>query len=235
MVLQRKRLTGNNNIMYTEEDYLLLSGIQHFAFCRRQWALIHIEQVWAENYYTAEGRLMHEKVHDPFFTEKRGDVIITREMAIHSRELGVSGQCDIVEFYKDDIRGVNLFGRSGKWIPQIVEYKRGKSKADDCDRLQLTLQTMCLEEMFNCAKIEKGCIFYGETKHREYVELTNELRDTVKKMLSEMHDYYDRKYIPRVKSAKSCKKCSLYDICLPDTGKTRSAAQYIESLLNEED
>ena len=220
--------------MYDEEDYLQLSGIQHFAFCRRQWALIHIEQAWTENYYTAEGRLMHEKAHDSFFTEKRGDVIVVREMPVCSGELGVSGECDIVEFYKDDIRGVNLSKRSGKWLPQVVEYKRGKTKADDCDRLQLTLQAMCLEDMFCCVKIEKSCIFYGETKRREYVELTDELRDTVRKMLSEMHDYYNRRYTPKVKSTKSCKQCSLYEICLPNASKNRSAAEYIEAILREE-
>jgi len=224
-----------NNVKYNEDDFLQLAGIQHFAFCRRQWALIHIEQAWLENYYTAEGRLMHEKAHNPFFTEKRGDVIVVREMQVCSRELGVSGQCDIVEFYKDDIQGVNLSGRSGKWFPQIVEYKRGKTKVNDCDRLQLTLQAMCLEEMFCCIQIDKSCIFYGETKRREYVELTNELRDTVKKMLSEMHDYYNRRHIPRVKPMKSCSRCSLYDICLPEVSKKRSAAEYMEAMLREED
>ena len=221
--------------MYAEEDYLQLSGIQHFAFCRRQWALIHIEQLWSENLYTVEGDLLHEKAHDKFFTEKRNDVIVVREMAVSSSELGVSGQCDIIEFIKDDVRSVKLSGRSGKWFPQIVEYKRGKSKIEDWDRLQLTLQAMCLEDMLNCVKIEKSCIFYGETKRREYVELTDELRDTVKKMLSEMHDHYNRRYTPKVKETKSCKRCSLYEICLPHAIKKSDAAQYIELILREED
>jgi CRISPR-associated exonuclease Cas4 len=156
-------------------------------------------------------------------------------MAVHSGELGVSGQCDIVEFIKDDMRGVNLSGRSGKWFPQIVEYKRGRTKANDCDRLQLTLQAMCLEDMLGCAKIEKSCIFYGETKRREYVDLSDESRDAVRKMLIEMHDYYNRRYTPRVKPAKSCKKCSLHDTCLPAAFKKRGAAQYIEAVLSGED
>ena len=220
--------------MYVEDEYLQVSGIQHFAFCRRQWALIHIEQAWAENLYTVEGRLMHEKAHNPYFTEKRGDLIITREMAIHSSELGVSGQCDIVEFHKDDVQGVKLYGRQGKWFPQIVEYKRGKSKANDCDRFQITLQAICLEEMLNCNQIKESCIFYGETKRREYVEITDALRSEVKKMLAEMHDYYNRRYTPRVKPSKICRKCSLNELCLPKAMDKKSARKYIESVLREE-
>jgi len=222
-----------NNI-YSEDEYLQLSGIQHFAFCRRQWALIHIEELWAEDYRTAQGRLLHEKAHDPFFTEKRGDVIITRDMAVYSNELGVSGQCDIVEFLRDDAHGVRLFGRDGLWLPRSVEYKRGRSKADDCDRLQLTAQTMCLEEMLSCPKIEQGCLYYGETKRREYVDLTDELRGAVRKMFAEMHEHYDRRYTPRVKKTKSCKSCSLSELCLPGLPDRPSVAQYIESTLRGE-
>jgi CRISPR-associated exonuclease Cas4 len=220
--------------MYAEEEYLQLSGIQHFAFCRRQWALIHVEELWSENRLTAEGRLMHEKAHDPFFSEKRNDVIITREMAVHSSELGVSGQCDIVEFLRDDAKGVKLFGRQGLWFPQVVEYKRGKSKIDDCDRLQLTLQAMCLEEMLACAKIEKSCIYYGETKRREYVEITDELRGKATKMLSEMHEYYKRGHTPCAKETKACAKCSLHELCLPAIFVKPSAANYIELTLQED-
>ncbi|MCL2054215.1 MAG: CRISPR-associated protein Cas4 [Oscillospiraceae bacterium] len=220
--------------MYTEDDFLQLSGIQHFAFCRRQWALIHIEQLWAENVLTAEGRVIHEKAHDPFFAEKRGDVIITREMPIHSSELGVSGQCDIIEFHQDDVCGVSLHGRSGKWFPLIVEYKRGKSKINDCDRFQLTLQAMCLEEMLNCGKIEKSCIYYGETKRREYVDITDEMREKARKMVCEMHDYYNRRYTPKVKSSKYCLKCSLYELCLPKVTDTKNVANYIAHALREE-
>ncbi|MCL2342702.1 MAG: CRISPR-associated protein Cas4 [Firmicutes bacterium] len=219
--------------MYQEDDYLPLSGIQHFSFCRRQWALIHIEQLWGENALTAEGRLLHEKAHDPFFAEKRGDLIVTRDMAVHSAELGASGQCDIVEFLRDDGRGVELFGRKGRWLPRIVEYKRGKSKAEDCDRLQLAAQAICLEEMLGCPKIEESCLYYGETRRRETVMLTDELRAAVRAMFSEMHGYYDRRYTPRVKPTKSCQRCSLNTVCLPGLLKSRTAAQYIESALRE--
>jgi len=219
--------------VYAEDEYLQLSGIQHFAFCRRQWALIHVELQWTENDRTAEGRLMHERTHDPFFTEKRRDLIVTRDMAVRSSELGVSGQCDVVEFVRDDTQGVRLFCREGLWFPRPVEYKRGKSKAGDCDRLQLTAQAICLEEMLGCRKIEQGCLYYGETKRREYVDLSEELRDTVRKMFREMHAYFDRGYTPRVKATKSCKSCSLRERCLPGMPEKQGVAQYIASSLGE--
>ena len=130
--------------MYSEEEYLMLSGIQHFAFCRRQWAMIHIEQQWAENYRTTAGELMHKKAHDEGSFEKRGDLLIVRGLRISSRELGLSGQCDVVEFHRDD-EGVKLFGYEGKWTTVPVEYKHGAPKEDNADELQLCAQAICLE------------------------------------------------------------------------------------------
>ena len=131
---------------YDEEEYLMLSGIQHFAFCRRQWALIHIEQVWTENLRTAEGRLQHDNAHDPFFVENRKDKHIVRAMPVHSRVLGVSGECDVVEFEKSQV-GIILFGKEGYYSVLPIEYKHGEPKHDDCDILQVVAQAMCLEEM----------------------------------------------------------------------------------------
>jgi CRISPR-associated exonuclease Cas4 len=176
---------------------------------------------------------MHERAHNPFFAEKRKDVLIVREMAVHSSRLGVSGQCDVVEFARDEENGVPLFGRKGKWSPMVVEYKRGKSKADDCDRLQLALQAICLEEMLACPQMQQSCVYYGETKHREYVDLTDELRDNAEAMIAEMHEYYKRRFTPKVKASKSCKRCSLYDLCLPNITVRISVAKYIESVLQE--
>jgi len=221
--------------MYDEDDYLELSGIQHFAFCRRQWALIHIEHAWSENLFTAEGRLMHERVHDNYASEKRRDIIITRDMPIHSRTLGATGKCDVVEFSKDDISGVSLTGRAGLWSPLIIEYKRGKVKADDCDRLQLAAQAICLEEMLGCRKMDYSCLYYGETKRRENVDLNEDLRNTVKSSFSEMHEYYNRGYTLRAKITKKCKQCSLVDQCLPALNKNRNVAQYISDSLAEAD
>jgi CRISPR-associated exonuclease Cas4 len=219
--------------MYSEDSYLLLSGIQHFAFCRRQWALIHIEGQWSENYRTVEGRFLHERAHDPFFVEKRRDVIIRRDMVVRSRELGVSGQCDVVEFLRNEVTGVSLHGREGLWTPRPVEYKRGRTKLNDCDRLQLTAQALCLEEMLVCPRIDQACLYYGGTRRREYVDLTDELRTMTQSMFAEMHAYYKRGYTPRVKPSKACNACSLRNLCLPTMPSARSVAAYIESALRE--
>lgn len=145
---------------YTEDDYLMISGIQHFKFCRRQWALIHVEQQWAENVHTAVGKLMHQKVHDPYLTEKRKDTILVRALPVSSRIMGVSGECDLVEFHKCE-DGIRLHGHRGMYSVYPVEYKKGKEKSTDADRLQLVAQVLCLEEMFS-ATIPEAALFYGE-------------------------------------------------------------------------
>jgi len=218
---------------YKEDDFLQLSGIQHFGFCRRQWALIHIEQQWEENLRTVEGEILHENAHDGYSAEKRGNVIISRGMAIFSRTLGASGACDIVEFYRDD-KGIELFGRDGKYTVFPVEYKRGQPKENDVDVLQLAAQAMCLEEML-CCEINEGSIFYGETHRRIKVLIDNPLRDKVKSIFKEMHEMYDRRYTPKVKPSKSCNACSLKDICVPKLCKSRSARDYIENNIKESD
>lgn len=218
---------------YREEDFLMISGIQHFEFCRRQWALIHIEQQWAENVHTVVGELMHKKVHDPYQMEKRKDVLIVRALPVSSREMGVSGECDVVEFHKTD-DGVKLYGHRGLYSVYPIEYKKGKPKVSEEDILQLAAQAMCLEEMFSTT-VCAGALFYGETRRRENVEITDTLRSRVKEMFQEMHQYYERKYTPRVKWSKKCNGCSLKDICLPKLGKALSVKTYIEKALTEED
>ena len=217
---------------YAEDDFLNLAGIQHFAFCRRQWALIHIEQQWNENLRTAEGRAMHDDAHDPLFSEKRGGLIVSRGMPVFSRALGVNGVCDVVEFHESPL-GVTLSGRDGRWLPVPVEYKRGKPKQSDADRLQLCCQAMCLEEMLLCPEIKKAYLYYGEPAHREAVQLNAVLREKVKSMLCEMHELYRRKYTPRVKPAKSCNACSLKDLCLPKLYRIPSAEKYVKERLEE--
>jgi CRISPR-associated exonuclease Cas4 len=216
------------------EDYLLISGIQHFVFCRRQWALIHIENQWAENMHTVAGHLMHTNAHNPSLTEKRRDLIITREMPIFSHKMGARGMCDVVEFHRDD-QGVSLFRREGSWQPCPVEYKSGKPKTHDADKLQLCAQALCLEEMLLCPPILNGYLFYGETKHREAVPLTDDLRNTVCRMFTEMHDYFDRRHTPRVKSTKACTSCSMKDICLPKMPNQESVDTYIKNALAEDE
>lgn len=217
--------------MFKEEDFLQLSGIQHFAFCRRQWALVYIELQWSENVRTVEGKLLHEKAHDVTSAEKRGDLIISRGMPIYSREMGVSGECDVVEFRRVK-EGITLTGRDGKFEVVPVEYKRGKPKENDVDILQLAAQAMCLEEML-CCHIPYGYLYYGETKHRKKVEVDDLIRQKVKSTFEEMHQYYERRYTPRVKRSKSCNACSLKNICLPAIGVNKSASAYISKMLSE--
>lgn len=216
---------------YREDEYLMLSGIQHFEFCRRQWALIHIEQQWAENEHTVEGELMHKKAHDPYLTEKRKDVLIARALPVSSRVLGISGECDVVEFHKED-EGIKLHGRRGLYRVYPVEYKKGKPKQSKEDVLQLVAQAMCLEEMFS-TEILEGALFYGETRRRETVEISKELRRQVVDMAKEMHQYYERKYTPQVKYGKHCNACSLKDVCMPKIGKATSVKGYISQALED--
>ena len=218
---------------YKEEDYLMLSGIQHFAFCRRQWALIHIEQQWQENERTAEGELLHERAHDTWATEKRSDVITSRGLPVQSRTMGISGSCDIVEFHRAE-EGVPLYGHRGLFRVYPIEYKRGKPKDIPIDMLQLTAQAMCLEEMLS-AEIAEGAIYYGEIRHREKILFTEDLRTQVRKYFQEMHQLFDKQYTPNVKWSKSCNACSLKDICMPKLGKTSSVKEYVREKIMEEE
>jgi CRISPR-associated exonuclease Cas4 len=192
--------------------------LQHFAFCRRQWALIHVEHQWAENYRTVDGSILHEKAHGGG-TESRGDLLIVRAMRIHSAVLGVSGECDVVEFHRSE-NGVTLQGRDGLWSPFPIEYKRGKPKPHDADELQLCAQAMCLEEML-CCQISDGALFYGEPRRRTPVAFTDELRQRVRDSLAEMHDYLRRGCTPKVKPQKGCSACSLKELCLPELMKAK--------------
>ena len=212
---------------FQPDELLPLSGIQHFVFCRRQWALIHVEQQWQNNYLTTKGKLMHERVDNPFFTETRGGGIITRSMPVASYRLGLIGVCDVVEFLPSP-DGIKLKDREGLYLPIPVEYKSGHEKWDRCDEAQLCAQSLCLEEML-LVQVPYGNLYYGETRHRTKIVFDSELRAYVIRMIEEMHSYFDRGYTPRVKPLKACKSCSLQDECLPNVqGKTLSASKYIE-------
>lgn len=216
---------------WPEEDWLQLSGLQHFAFCRRQWALIHIESQWAENYRTVDGSLMHKHVHNQSFRESRGDLLIIRGLAVHSARLGVSGQCDAVEFRRDP-EGIPLQGREELWLPYPVEYKRGKPKEHDADELQLCAQAMCLEEML-CCPVPAGALYYGEPRRRTVVEFTPELRKQVEDSLSEMHRLFQRRYTPKVKASKACNACSLKELCLPRLMNREKVSAYLDRAAEE--
>jgi CRISPR-associated exonuclease Cas4 len=231
---------------YTPDDLLPLSGIQHFLFCRRRWALIHIETQWQDNVLTVEGKQMHERADDPFFTEVRKGVIIARSVPVASYRLGLSGICDVVEFTPSPVlrtpspdgrgqgEGVKLPNRDGLYLAAPVEYKHGKPMEKPADRAQLCAQAICLEEMLSVS-IPKGYLFYGEIRHREEVELTAELRTLVKEMSDEMHNYFSRGYTPRVKTSKACRSCSLADVCLPKLQeKSMPASKYIRQQIEKE-
>lgn len=220
---------------WREEDYLMISGIQHFVFCRRQWALIHIDQQWEENRLTAEGQLIHQNAHNDRFVEKRAGVMTVRGLRISSPTLGASGICDVVEFTQADAgeEGAHLAGHRGLWKVLPVEYKRGKDKSDDCDILQLAAQVICLEEMLGCA-IPRGCLYYHALRHRREIPMTEELRQRVRDMFAEMHQYYERRYIPRVKPSRACTSCSLKDLCLPKLQKDGLVADYYTGRFQEE-
>ena len=212
---------------------LLLSGLQHFAFCRRQWALIHVEQQWSENVRTVEGALLHHRAHDGTSFESRGDVLIARGLRVFSHRLNVTGACDVVEFHRNP-QGISLAGHDGLWRVYPVEYKKGRPKQNDADRLQLCAQAMCLEEMLLC-DIPEGCLFYGESRRREQVTFTSDLRERVESMLVEMRQYLDRGYTPKVRRTKACNACSLKELCLPVLEKLPPVHSYLQRCLKEDD
>jgi CRISPR-associated exonuclease Cas4 len=217
---------------YKEEDFLQLSGLQHFQFCRRQWALIHLEQQWAENLRTVEGELLHQRAHDASQRERRGELLITRDMRVFSATLGLSGSCDVVEFKRCE-NGIPLSGMEGKYQPYPVEYKRGSPRTDHVNHLQLCAQAMCLEEML-CCDIPEGALYYGEIRRREKVLFSEELRREVKNAAEEMHQLYQRGYTPKVRPSKSCNACSLKELCLPKLMKKKSVGKYLREHLEEQ-
>ncbi len=182
---------------------------------------------------------MHKKVDDPFFTETRNGVTTARSVPVASYRLGLSGVCDVVEFSLSPNgreaggEGVTLPNREGLYLPAPVEYKRGKPKREPVDEAQLCAQALCLEEMLS-TNISKGYLFYGETRHREEIEFTPQLRTLVQDMSAEMHNYFSRGYTPKVRTHKGCRSCSLADICLPVLNeKVIAASRYIKQNIED--
>lgn len=217
-------------MLYSEEDLLALSGIQHFAFCPRQWALIHIENQWRENIGTAEGRHLHEKVHSRLSTEARGEVLITRSLPLVSYYLGLSGVADSVEFLRvqNELGGITLPGRPDYWLPYPVEYKRGKPKIDDRDDVQLCAQAMCLEEMLQIS-IESGSLYYGEVRRRAQVTFNKDLRHRVEELSKDMHQVFSQGKTPMPPKGVRCGLCSLEEVCLPKLARKKTVTKHIAS------
>ena len=217
--------------MNDDGDFLLLSGLSHFCYCRRRWALIHIEQQWAENSLTQEGHYLHERVHDADFTEKRGSILLSRGMPVRSERLRITGSCDMVEMTQD-ASGVPIQGREGRWRLYPVEYKRGRIDPSGSAVWQLCAEALCLEEMF-VTEIPEGAIYSAEQHRRHCVALTDELRKSVVDALETMHKLYARGETPKGKLSKACKSCSMLDICQPSLGQNRSVREYMSRMLAE--
>lgn len=214
-----------------EEDYLYLSGIQHFVFCKRQWALIHVEQQWKENIFTFKGQELHEKTNDPFASERRGEVLISRALPLVSHTLRLYGIADVVEFRQVTEHGIRIPKRRGLWHPVPVEYKVGRPKPTDCDLVQLCAQTICLEERFGMS-INKAYIFYGKTRRRLEVEVDSCLRLKTKTASADMHDLFEKGITPKPALSSACAKCSLADLCLPSLGFKKEIESYLVHALN---
>lgn len=208
-----------------ESPSLPIAGIQHFNFCRRRWALIYMERQWVDNVHTIAGDIFHENAHNGIGSEKRGSTIITHGLEIFSRILNIHGVCDVAEFHLDP-NGVKLFGRDGLWQPVPVEYKKGRPTAITSDSLQLCAQALCLEEML-CTHIPVAYLYYGEYRRRTEIPLNDELRSKVVSITMEMHQLYDRHHMPKVKSGKYCKDCSMSGVCLPVLCENKPVADYI--------
>ena len=205
---------------YDEEDLTPISALNQYLYCQRRCALIHIEQLWNENLFTAEGRIMHDKV-DTSNRESRGNIRIEYGVPIRSLRLGLIGKADVVEYHRMD---------DGTWIPFPVEYKRGKPKMDDCDKVQLCAQAICLEEMLN-VEIKKGALYYGRTRRREDVVFDERLRLETEDTSKKVHALIESGMTPKPEYSKKCKKCSLYELCMPRV--SRKVSNYLMKAIEE--
>jgi CRISPR-associated exonuclease Cas4 len=203
--------------MYPESDYIMLSALQHYQYCPRQCALIHLEQVWSENRFTAEGRVLHER-SDSKEVRQQGRVRTVRTLPIRSVRLGLSGQADVVEFHGD-----------GRVSP--IEYKRGRPKKNRCDEVQLCAQALCLEEMLS-VRIYEGALFYGQKRRRHTVSFDDELRNLTELTIAEVHELIAACVTPKAVYSKKCDQCSLKTACLPQScSAERSVRKYLAGIL----
>lgn len=222
-------------MMYSDDDMLMLSGIQHFRFCPRQWALIHIEQQWDDNRLTMEGSLMHQHADDPFYRQKCGDCISLRSVSVASHQLGLYGVTDVVELHPadDETNAIRHPRYPGWWLPYPVEYKHGKPKKHEEDEVQLTAQAMCLEEQYGI-HIDCGAIFYAEIRHRVEVQITDVLREIVRDCAQQMHEIFSSGSLPAIQRGRHCEKCSLNNICMPESADCTRVSHYLKKNLYEE-
>jgi CRISPR-associated exonuclease Cas4 len=208
--------------MYPPADLVPLSALQPYMYCPRRCALIHVEMIWEENLFTADGRLLHDKA-DSGKVEMRGDVKIATGLPLRSLALGLAGKADVVEFHR----------REGVWHPFPVEYKRGKAKSYDADAVQLCAQALCLEEMLGLP-VPEGALFYGKTKRRRAVSLDAPLRTITAATAKAVHDLLQGGVTPPPAADERCGGCSLAEQCLPrPLARQGAAGRYLEALRRE--
>ncbi|WP_240193509.1 CRISPR-associated protein Cas4 [Desulfobulbus alkaliphilus] len=198
----------------------MISALQHYLFCPRRCALVHIEQQWQENRLTAEGRILHERVHGGG-RESRRTLRVEYDVPIRSLRLGLIGRADIVEFHRQD---------DGPWQPLPVEYKRGRPKKDDIDRVQLCAQAICLEEMLDCV-VPEGALYYGLKKRRTTVVFDAGLRDKTVQTAAELHALLAKGRTPPPQYDKRCESCSFLPLCLPRVATRKQVGTYLRRMV----
>lgn len=204
------------------DDFIAISALQHYAFCPRQFALIHIEQAWEDNYFTADGQVLHQRV-DSGVSEQRRGIRSERGVLLRSDRYRLKGKMDLLEITS---------GNPPSYFP--VEYKRGKPKVEEWDRIQLCAQALCIEEMRD-VEVTQGAIWYWEVRKREPVEIDQHLRETTISVIEAAHLVLaSGKTPPPIDNPKRCKACSLVSICEPKHFRQDRSARYLESLFEVE-
>lgn len=206
--------------MFSEDDLLPISALQHMVFCERQAALIHVERAWEDNAHTIQGKRLHDMV-DEGGSESRGDVRIVRSLPLRSLELSIAGLADVVEFHRT--------GTS--WRPFPVEYKKGKPKRHRADEVQLCAQTFCLEEMFDVT-VADGSLFYGKVRRRLVVPIDETLRELTRRTILRFRWIIENRLTPPPVNDARCRDCSLVETCRPRLAN-RSASRYLASVLRQ--
>lgn len=212
---------------YPEPDLLPISALQHLLFCERQAALIHVERLWVENRLTVEGRQLHRKAHDGSL-ERSGDTWTARSLRLRSFEFGLAGQADIVELQLAPGADRNAWPPPAGQIRRVtpVEYKRGRPKQDDSDRVQLCAQALCLEEMFGVSIVE-GALFYGKQQRRTGIAFSADLRAKTVRAAARFREIIETGETPWAKREPKCESCSMITVCLPDAMRTRGSGAFV--------
>lgn len=201
------------------DDPIPISALQHYDFCPRQCAYIHVERLWQDNFLTAKGNQLHDRVHTNE-SEKRGNLKTERGVQVYSERYGLTGKLDLLEI---QINPLQL---------TPVEYKRGKPKVSDCDRIQLCAQVLCLEEMRNIS-IHRAALWYWQVRKREWIDINDSIRQLTIDTIRAVHRLIESSSLPKAVYSNSCKACSFFDICQPRNSDR--SARYVKKLFNHEE